>query len=477
MIKLYAHQRKNVEGLRSFLKQGIKSVLFQAPTGYGKTVVMAYIVQSALAKGSTIAIVLPRKELIRQTAKTLDAFDIPYTYVAAGRPYNPYGKVMLCSLQSFGRRIGKIKQDPDVIMIDETHFATSMLDKVVNYYGQKGKVFIGFSATPWRSDGKGLGCFYDEMVKAPQVADLIDMGYLSDYKLYAPSTVDTSGIKMTAGDFNKKELDELMNTSRYIVGDAVKYYGQLAHGKRAICYCVSVKHAMTCAEIFRQSGISAAAIHGGMGDAERKYIINSFADNDIMVLMNVDLLTFGFDLASQVGRDVTIEAMIDLRPTQSLSLQLQKWGRALRKKDNPAIIIDHAGNADTHGIPCEHRDWTLEDRPRKRKSEGGAINQCEECFFVYPKTDKHCPECGAVKEVKGGGGDRDLKEVDGELQEVLISRQRDMLKQAQEQEECQTLDELIEYFKAKGHKNYTMLAAQTMSIRMHNKKATQNNVL
>jgi superfamily II DNA or RNA helicase len=466
MINLYDHQKENVKEARDMIVSGKKAILFQAPTGYGKTVTMAAMVQSALDKGNDVAIILPRKELIRQTALTLDSFNINYSYLAASKPYNPFSKVLICSLQSLKSRTDKIKQNIKVVFVDETHFATTMLKDGIEYFKNKGAIIIGFSATPWRSDGTGLKCFYDDMVRAPQVVDLIEMGFLSEYKLFAPSTIDTSGLKITAGDFNKKDLSTLMDSNRQVVGDAVKYYKQKAGGKRAVCYCVSVKHAETTAQIFRENGVPAAAIHGGMNDKERLFLIRSFADGGLMVLMNCDLLTFGFDLAAQVGRDVTIEALIDLRPTKSLSLQMQKWGRALRKKDMPAIILDHAGNATEHGLPCDMREWTLESRKRKKKSSGTTINQCKECHFIFNKSLNSCPECGSVVETAagGGGGEREVEEVEGELKEIDVKEKRRLA--LEEQGRATSLDALIALGKNRGYKRPEQWAAHVLSARM-----------
>lgn len=465
MIKLYEHQSAAVENIRAEMRRGQKNILHVAPTGYGKTVVMSYILQSALKKGSTAAIVLPRKELIRQTALTLDEFGIPYSYIASGKPHNPYAKVFLCSLGTFYRRFLNAPDSINIVMVDETHFATSQLSSVINYYKSQNVTILGLTATPWRSDGQGLGVFYDTMVEAPQVSELIEMGYLSDYKIFAPKVGDLQNIRITAGDFNKKDLQDVYGQNRVIIGDAIRHWRKCARDLLTIAYCVSVKHAEDVAATFRASGIPAASIDGTMKDDERKYLINSFANGDLKVLTNCDLLTFGFDLASQVGRDVVVEAMVDLRPTQSLSLQMQKWGRALRKKPNPAIILDHAGNADRHGLPCEIREWTLDSRKRKGRQSGGKISQCEECFFVYdPKESDHCPECGAVPEKRAASGGEGVEEVDGELVEIDAKEKRRI--RLAEQAKCRTLDELIELGKSRGYKNPAYWASQIVNHRM-----------
>jgi superfamily II DNA or RNA helicase len=344
--------------------------------------------------------------------ETFNEFEIPYSHVAPGYSFNPDADTHIASLMSLKSKLSYL--NPNVVFIDETHFGAATLDRVVDYYTKQGCWIIGLSATPVKLSGQGLDCWYDDMVEGESMRWLIDNKWLSDYRGFAPSHVDLSGVKTVAGDYAKGELSELMEQDRVLVGNAVKHYREHATDKLGITYCVSVKHSEIVAEEFRNQGVSAMSISGKTPEDERRRIIRAFANREIKILTNCDLLTFGFDLASNAGvDDVTVECMSDLRPTKSLALQCQKWGRVLRRKDYPALIFDHANNFRTHGMPCDDREWTLESKEKKERQVLQPAKECPECYRVH-KPAPHCPECGHVYVAE----ERSIKEIEGELKEI-----------------------------------------------------------
>lgn len=435
MIELFPDQQELLTELRTTM--GVhRHVLLQAATGSGKTVLSAAMIHGARNKGTRSMMTVPRRELLRQSALTFNDYQIPFSYCAAGHQMNPYAKTFLATSGTLLSRIKKEKApEVNVLIVDETHVGGAGLDAIIQYYKSRGCWIVGLSATPARLDGQGLDRWYNAMVRGKPIRWLIDNGRLSDYRLFAPSTPNLSGIKTVAGDFARGELSACMEADRLLVGDAVRHYRQHAMGKLNIAYCTSRKHSEIVAKSFSDAGIPAAAIDGETPDAERVRMIRAFARRALLVLASCDLLLYGFDLASQSGMDVTVEAMSDLRPTKSLALQLQKYGRVLRKKNYPAIILDHAGNAAAHGLPCEDREWSLkgrEDRDGDAGARAAPVKQCDggyrdqsmtgermkACFFTHRPAPR-CPNCGAWYEVDS----RMVEHVDGELQEIGRERE------------------------------------------------------
>lgn len=452
---------------------GNKYILAQAATGFGKSIIGASMIQSAQAKGNTSWFLVPRRELIKQMTATFSDFEIPHSFIASGYEQNPYSKTHIVSLGTIIRRIPteespgveEIKNPPKILFVDETHYGGKSLDTIINYMKARGTIIVGLSATPWLLSGKGLGCWYDDMVQGPSVAWLIENKYLSEYRGFAPSAPDLSGIKTVAGDYAKGQLADKMEQDRFLIGNAVSHYKEKAMWRLNVAFCVSRKHSELTVQEFRDAGIPAQHIGSDTPDNKRKEIIRAYARREILVLTCVDLLTFGFDLASQVGMDVTVEAMSDLRPTKSLALQMQKWGRVLRKKDHPAIIFDHAGNFTYHGMPCADRDWTLMDREKKIKAESESTVkaiQCDNCFYVR-ESGPMCPECGAVAKVNF----REVKQKDGVLEEVDPKklRQQQKYERLKRQHECKTLDDLIAFGQSEGMKYPAQWASRIWASR------------
>lgn len=454
MIQPYAHQFEFIDSIRQAFRTH-RSVMGCAATGFGKTVVSSYIADAARAKGSRVVFTVHRDNLVQQTSKTFHEFRIAHGFIVAGMPYDPRQLVQIASIATLQRRLDKVEV-PDLLVVDEAHLAMAKGWKtVVDYFMERGARVLGNSATPQRLDGKPLNDLFQTMVHGPSVRWLMDNGYLSDYRYFAPSTPDLTGVKTQMGDFNQRQAGEVMDRPK-IIGDVVEHWIKLASGLRTVCFCMNVNHSLHTVEAFKASGVPAAHIDASTSHADRRRILNDFADGRILVLCNVELVTTGFDLSAQVGRDVPVEAVILTRPTQSLALFLQMVGRALRKKPYPAIILDHAGNSQRHGFPDDDRDWDLEGREKtKRAANDNAPPPpvtCGGCFMqVKRPAPAACPHCGAPLVVVEA---KPVKVGDGELVEVTDKEKAELRRQrAFEQSQAKTLDELVALAVKKGYKN------------------------
>lgn len=446
MINLYDDQMQLVNRARKKLGQGVKSLLIQAETGSGKTVMSAYMIKQANQKGNRCAFVVPRKELLRQTKKTWKKFDIPHSQVAAGNFFAPDSMNHLCTMQTLVKRLDKI--DPQIIFIDETHFGAGQLDTIINHFKSLNKFVIGLSATPKRGDGKGLGCWYDDMVNGETLEWLIANNRLSDYRMFSISRPDLSGVRTVNGDYSKSQLSEVMENNKVIVGDAVNHYIKHAMGKRHMTFSHSIKQSRMMCDAFNAAGVPSEHIDGDTPDADRKKIIMRYATGQTLNLCSVDMLLFGFDLSAQVDMEVPVESMSDCRPTKSITLQRQKIGRVLRYKDYPALIFDHAGNALRHGLPCDEMEWSLADD--KKKNVGGeraaAMKTCDECLFFH-RPAPVCPNCGYKYPPPSP---EEIEQVDGELEE--IKKQRIRRQKRYEEAMCKTLEDWQALAKERGNK-------------------------
>ena len=452
MLTPRPYQSDQIALVRGALRQ-YRRVLLQCPTGGGKTVMATDMVSRSSSKVRAWFIV-HRQELIDQSAATFDLAEIDYGYVAAGYRPDPFAAVQICSIDTLKRRYPGLKP-PGIIFLDEAHHVgakgwAAVMDAFPQAY------IVGLSATPERLDGKGLDAQFDYMVRGPTVEWLINEGYLADYKIFTPAvTADLSGIHKRMGDFKRDELGEAMDKPT-ITGDAVKQYLKHARGKRAVAFCISVKHSEHVAESLRAAGVMSVHIDGKTPRDERRKAIQAFKDGHIKVLCNVDIVGEGLDLPA-------LDAAILLRPTQSLALHLQQVGRCLRPKDGAkALILDHAGNWKRHGLPDDERNWSLKG---KETRQGGSddeaaiqVRQCSKCFAVH-KPAPRCPECGFVYELKP----REVDQVEGELEEVSKDELRRRARQ--EQGMAQGLDDLIALGKKRGYRHPEAWAAKIFTTR------------
>lgn len=368
-----------------------------------------------------------RKELIDQIRNTLIMNEVDMSYVKLGM------------VQTIVRRLNKTSE-PSLIIIDESHHVLANSYKKIIHHFSKAKV-VGFTATPVRINGGGLGDINDTLIEKVNVKWLIENQFLASYKYYAPEIVQTESLNVKrTGEFDMTGLDDQFN-KKMIWGDVIKHYQKLANEEQAILYASSIYQSEKMAASFEQVGITAAHIDGKTPKAERDHIIQQFRNGEIKVLCNLDLIGEGFDVPD-------CSTVIMLRPTQSLSLYIQQSMRGMRyRPEKTSIIIDHVGNVSRFGLPDMERTWTLEPKKGSNSKKAEApVKICPDCFMTVLSSNKQCEHCGHEFKVEAKPIQIDdaaeLQEITEPIFQVDYSSPND----------CKNMKELYEYAKQHNYK-------------------------
>lgn len=425
---------------------GNRNMLAVLPTGGGKSVVVSQIILDGHQQGLTECVIAHRNELVGQMSLHVARRGIRHRVIASSKSVghiiaehrrefngqsfiNPDARCSVVSVDTLIARkdalAGWAKQVTRWT-VDEAHHVLSQ-----NKWGRAVTMFpsaygLGVTATPKRADGMGLGRHhdgvFDAMVLGPSMRELIDMGALSDYEIAIPESdfqIDDADLA-PSGDWSNKKMREASKRS-HIVGDVVIEYQKRANGKRAICFATDVETAGEMAQRFTEAGITAAAVSAKTPNDVRNDYIRRFRDGRITVLVNVDLFGEGFDVPA-------VEVVIMARPTASLAVYLQQFGRALRVLAGKpyGLVIDHVSNWKRHGFPDKQHVWSLDRRDKRAKRDPDPeiedLTGCRTCSRPYLRVLPACPYCGAVMPLPEGGV-RSLDQVDGDL--FLLDR--DML--------------------------------------------------
>lgn len=311
------------------------------------------------------------------------------------------------------------------ILVHNCHSAISpSWQKILQAYGDKMFV-IGLTATPCRGDGRGLGEYFDEIISTIDVGELINQGYLVPVRYFAPSTPDLEGIKTVAGDYDKKELGERVNTVK-LVGDIYENWAITCPTRPTIIFATNVKHSISIKETFLRNGIKIEHIDAKTPKEERSEALDGLKSGKLQVITNVGILTEGFDFPEA-------SCIVLARPTKSLGLYIQMAGRGLRIAPGKIdlVIMDHAGCLDNHGRVEWSREWTLDGKERawkeiekKDKDDKKKMLKCAVCHAVFEDLII-CPDCQSPLQRFGRKIETEkaeLKEIDGKKATVADKR-------------------------------------------------------
>lgn len=457
MPTLSPYQSEFKSNARAAWAAGARNVLGVLPTGGGKTVTFADIIHD---EPGAVCAIAHRQELVSQISLALARSEVRHRIIGPesvvrlcinlhmaelGRSYfDPAARCAVAGVDTLVRRGGHLEawaRTVTLVVQDEAHHVLTS-----NKWGIAAAMFpnargLYVTATPTRADGNGLGRHadgvIDAMIVGPSMRDLINAGYLTDYRIFAPPvTVDLAAVPIGAsGDYVQKQLTTTMRASP-IVGDVVDHYRKFTPGKRGVTFASDVETAGKMAARFNAANVPAAMVHADTPDAERIAAVRRLRSGQLLMLVNVDLFGEGFDLPA-------IEVVLMARPTCSYALFIQQFGRALRLLvDVPraqwdtftdaerrariaasvkprGVIIDAVGNVTRHGLPDARREWTL-DR-RERRSAGPADDviplwTCPACLAVVERVYKACTECDAERPAPSARNAPEM--VDGDLVEL-----------------------------------------------------------
>lgn len=359
MDKLRPYQSEGINRIFSEWREGKRSVLFQMPTGTGKTVIFAEIVRRGHEQQRKILIVAHRKELIEQIESKLKHSDVEAGIIMAGVKPDYSKIVQIASIQTLSRRD---HPEANLIIIDECHHAKAASYKRLWTIYPDAK-FLGVTATPIRLSGDGFNDLFDVLLPAMSVNKFIEQGYLSKVKHYVGTLPNLINVKKRHGDYVPEMLKNVMMEDD-LMANLVESYLKHTKEKSTIVFAVNVEHSLSIAKRYNEAGIKAKHIDANTPKAERTKIIADFINKDIKVLSNVEIITEGFDFPA-------CEVVQLARPTKSLSLYLQMVGRVMRVYEGKehGIVLDNAGLWLEHGLSTIDRDWSLEGLGKKPKKD------------------------------------------------------------------------------------------------------------
>jgi len=284
-----------------------------------------------------------------------------------------------------------VRRNGKVAICGNCHLARSPgFDWVISCYPSA--YLAGFSATP--NHQRGFEDIADRIISPIGIKDLIEQGYLVGGKYFVPEIPDMSGVKKTGGDFNEKQLSEVMIDGRK-THNAAKVWAENCRGKPTLVYACTVAHAQALWEAFEAAGAKTKVLVGTTPKLERNQAILGLSCGALDAIISVGVLTTGVDIPA-------LKAIICARPTESYNLWVQILGRGTRIFEGKTHfdVYDLAGNLITHGtIEDEKESYLNAEEAKKAKKEktGKILAICQKCYATFEFTGQtECISCGAA---------------------------------------------------------------------------------
>lgn len=401
---LRPYQRESLDALYAWFRANpTGNPMLVLPTGAGKAILIAALIQEALASWpqTRILMITHVRELISQNAQKLISLwpQVPIGIHSAGlRRKDAYQPVIFAGIQSVWKKAWHLGSF-DLILIDEVHLVSHKSEGIYrSFLDDCMKVnprvrVVGLTATPFRTGHgsimEGETPLFHGIAHQVKMLDLIAQGYLSPLISKRMATqIDLSGVQIKQGEYVAGQLERAVDQASITEAalDECQQYG--VDRKKWLAFCAGVAHAEHVAEALNARGISAGCVTGKTPTAERDRLIERFRRGELRVLSNANVLTTGFDVPDT-------DMLIMLRPTQSPGLYVQMIGRGSRiaPDKESCLVLDFAGNAMRHGPVDQIEAWT--PRPSERGGEAPA-KSCPECETICATAVRTCPTCGYV---------------------------------------------------------------------------------
>ena len=400
-FELRDYQRESVDGLYNYwASKAGDNPLIVAPTGSGKTAIIAQIIKDAMGfPGTRVLVVTHVKELLEQGADGLLKLypEADYGIYSAGLGQKVLDRpITFAGIQSIWERAFDIVPAPDLVLIDEAHLLPKNTETRYNRFiadlktcNEDVKV-VGLTATPYRLDSgylhKGKGAIFDGIAHDISVAMLMEQGYLSAViSKGGVKQIDLTGVGKRGGEFIESELATAASDPE-LVKSTVEEIVRLGTDRKSwLVFSSGVNHAYMLKDEFEVHDIDVGVVVGSDSSAVREKTIADFKSGKLRCLINVNVLTTGFDHPE-------VDMCCLIRATASTGLYVQMVGRGTRIADGKenCLILDYGQNVERHG-------FIDEVKPKDKMSSGDGeapAKQCSECQIMVHAAAKICPNCG-----------------------------------------------------------------------------------
>lgn len=422
MFELRPYQESSIDGLREGFRTGHKRQVLAAATGAGKSIMALSIIDNARKKGTKTLFMCDRRVLVDQFSRHLDQHNIDHgVYMAGHWRYRPHENVQIASIQT----IEKMGQWPasDIVIVDEIHAVMRRSLKEFIKNNPEVKV-LGLTATPYHEE---MGNYFTNIVNVVSMEQLVQEGFLVPYRVFVATEVDTIGVKVTAGEWQK---DELEKRGLQIVGDVVADYIRIANEvwgkpKKTIVFSCGVAHGTELAKRFNEVGLNFVQISYLDDEEYKQQVLEDFAkpDTDIVGIISSDILTRGFD-------NTGVEHVVIAKPLRkAFSMHVQMIGRGARPHPGKkfCVIQDNAGNwlrfqedwDELFHEGTKSLDSSKDKKQRKEKTKKEKeSSKCPKCSALWASGSDTCIQCGHVRQRANKVGS-----VPGEMEELTANQQ------------------------------------------------------
>lgn len=402
------------------------NTLAVAPTGAGKTIMLSAVTGRMIgepAKGTSgkACVLAHRDELTGQNLNKFGRVNPQLTTsIVDAKEKSWRGQVTFAMVPTLARK-DNLDQMPaiDLLVIDEAHHAAAdSYRRIIDAALHRNPMcrIYGVTATPNRGDKRGLRPVFSNVADQIRIGELIASGHLVSPRTFVIDVGvqdELTKVRRTADDFDMAEVDAIMNRSP-VTEAVIRHWREKAGERQTVVFCSTINHARNVTDAFNAAGVAAGFIHGEMADAERKATLAAYAGGKLRVIVNVAVLTEGWD-------HPPTSCVVLLRPSSYKSTMIQMVGRGLRTvspEEHPGVIktdcivLDFGTSTLLHG--SLEQDVDLNGR---EPGDEAPTKDCPECGAVVPLATTECPLCGHIWERADAGevaplGDFIMSEID-----------------------------------------------------------------